>query len=263
MITSPKRPGPIVSSSDSWLGTTVGPWNNDLTSSQTSRSKPVVPTIVSTQVLALSALLPNSSPTSYKANSIGSPSKITPHGTSSAQMTSLTTSEATICTQVPSTKRSDSPTGVLSQKLPRLPQRPTTSEGQLSKTAVSQFGSVGDVQSGHTNRNNSATDFVPQGVDNHTKTRPFASSNNRSQRPTGQDDSILSNSLSNPPINSPPPDPPLCNQHTSLLVVESTTSSRFPSEDLMDAPNSDADKKLVHWPKQAPTVHWIISEEGS
>ena len=197
-------------------------------------TKPVVPTIVSTQVLALSALLPNSSPTSYKANSVGSPS----------------------------TKRSVSPTGqgALPQKLPRLPQRPTTSEGQLSKT-MTQFSSVGDVRSGHTNQDNSATDFVSQGVDKQSSTtRPSASLNQRNQRPTGQDSSILSNPLTSSPASTVPP---LCDQRTSSLVVDSTTSSsQLPSEDLMDAPNGDADKKPVHWPKQAPTVHWITSEDS-
>jgi hypothetical protein len=129
-----------------------------------------------------------------------------------------------------------------------------------------------DIRSGLRNRNNSAIDFVPQGVNIHTKqassSHPSISLNQRNQRPKNQEKSITLNSLSSPSITSPSPTVP--DQRSFPPVVESVPSPslRLSSEKIQEAlvrddANNNADQKPVHWPKQASTVRWITSSDGS
>jgi hypothetical protein len=137
---------------------------------------------------------------------------------------------------------------------------------------VPQSSSLDDIRSGLRNRYNSAIDFVPQDVNTHTKqssnSQSSVSSNQRNDRPKTQDKS--SNPLSSPQATAPTV-PPLSDLRTFSPVNEITTSplSQFPSERVgaiqeavaKDDTINNADQKPVHWPKQAPTVHWITPEE--
>lgn len=214
----------------------IGTLNIDRASSQPTVPRPSKPIVPSNLTPAFSSLLLGSSVNTLAANQTG---------------------------EILTTKRSSSPVGFLPPMLPRLPQRPTTAEGQGS-VAVLRTNSLENILSGLRNRNNSDIDFVPQGFSNHSKqssiSHPSLSTN---QRPKIQDRSILSSpSISTPSL-------PLSEQQSFSPVVESTTfpSSQIPLEKIGEAvasddANNNADQKPVHWPKQAPTVHWITAEDG-
>ena len=239
----------------------IGPTTINHVPSQASvprLSKPMLPSIAPAYALTFSSFLPS---TSYSGIS---PSTVNPTGSLSQNSpglpvnTSISASSRNQTGQILSTKRSGSPIG-----LP--PRLPTTDDEQIPVALVPQSSSSEDIQSGL--RNNRAIDFVPKGANSHTK-QASTSSNQRNQRHKIQDKSILSNSLSSLSVTSSPTIPPLSNQRS---FSESTTfPSQLPSEKIgmvqevvRDDANNDADQKPVHWPKQAPTVHWITSEEGS
>jgi len=245
--------GPIGSSladSSLWNNPTIATGVDRVSSSQPS----VSPSVIPAYALTFSSFLPSPLPAS---NASTSPSKtaLTPGLTMNTSMAASSRSQTG---QNLSTKRSGSPNGIFSHMLPHLPQRP---DGHHPLAVVPQSSSSEDIQSGLRNRNNRSID---KGRNRHTK-QSSTSSNQRNQPPKIQDKT--STSLSSPMTSSPTV---LLGDQRSFPENTTFPSSQLPSqktgvvqEAARDDANNSAEQKPVHWPKHAPTVHWITSEEGS
>jgi len=225
---------------------TTGALNIDRVSS----SQPSVsPSVIPAYALSSSSFLP--SPLSA-SNSSTSPSKValTPGLTVN---TSTSPSSRSQTGKNLSTKRSGSPNGFFSPMFPHLLQRP---DGHLPLAVVPQSSSSEDIQSGLRNRNNRSID---RGRNRHTK-QSSTSSNQRNQPPKIKDKSITSNSLSSPPTVPFDDQRPFSENITFPLSQLPSEKTVMVQEAVRDDANNSTEQKPVHWPKHAPTVHWITSE---
>ena len=216
-------------------------------------------------------------------------SKVAGAGTMSRQNSSLTLTiksavlkyPASTGEQTHSLSPTASPVVLPPPMLSRLPRRPKTGEGQFSPTQTSILHStisLGDIRGSFRARNNSdAANLNPfsKGSSGHTKQPLYSQSATfypRNMRPEAKQDKAA---LTNPNSSSTAMTPlsytlsrsPLSEQRPGFIspIVATIPSSFSPisesksgtEKELPKISDNSIEQKPVHWPKQAPNVHWI------
>lgn len=250
-------------------------------------------TISASALKTVTTLSASISPRKTAQAASGPPSSKAPGaGTMSRQNSSLTPiinsahpkNPASTGEQTHSLSPTASPVILPPPMLSRLPQRPNAGEGQFSptQTPLSQSTiSLGDIRGRFRARNNSdAANSNPslKGSSGHTKQSLYSKSATFYPRDLRSDAKQDRTALANPNSSSTALTPlsytlsrsPLSEQRSGFIspIITTIPSSFSPISEskfgtvkkLTEFSGDSIEQKPVHWPKQAPNVHWITPE---